>query len=372
MKYKNIKVVNSKSSRMSRLIVLCPYPEGVAPSQRLKYEQYFDVFLENGYEVIVIPFMSQRFWDIRFSSNKAYCKTLSLLGAYLSRIYSLPALIRADIVYVHLWCTPVGLPLYEWLVRLLAKKLVYDIDDLIFAKKEEKGFLDKLSNSFFSGAKARYLLRTSDAVITCTPFLTEFSLRFNHRVHQIPSTVCTNRFAPRKRRHSRELVLGWTGSHSTIKYLRSIEEPLRALAATKAFTLLVIGDKNYRVQGIRSIAFEWSESIETEMIPRMDIGLYPLINEFWVNGKSGLKAIQYMAVGIPVVASNFGCTRTVVEDGVTGFTVDHSHEWVERLALLLDDTSLRLSMGALGRSRVESLYSVQSNKEKYLGVLSSL
>ena len=105
----------------------------------------------------------------------------------------------------------------------------------------------------------------------------------------------------------------------------------------------------------------------------MDIGLYPLpLDEEWVNGKSGLKALQYMALGIPAIASNIGCNDRVIEQGVSGFLVTSREEWIEKLVLLMNDPTLRKQIGLAGRERVEKMFSVKANAPVYLSILNKV
>ena len=164
------------------------------------------------------------------------------------------------------------------------------------------------------------------------------------------------------------MVLGWSGSHSTSQYLYLLESVLRKISSSRSVKILVIGDASFNIDGIELEALPWRESTEVDDLTRIDIGLYPLPDEPWVYGKSGLKALQYMALGIPTVASAVGMNFTVIEDGISGFLVKNDREWITTITRLIDDPALRERIGKASRSRVLETYSVKANQPTYLSI----
>jgi glycosyltransferase involved in cell wall biosynthesis len=280
-----------------------------------------------------------------------------------------------DLIYIHLWGTPYGLPIFEKLLTLVAKKLVYDIDDLIFLgnTSEANSALKNLKSS----KKVHFLMKNADYVITCTPVLDTYVKKFNSNSSDISSTVDTdNRYLFDKNRYtsSEKITIGWTGSHSTSKYLYLLTDVLKKLAQEFDFRLIVMGDKSFHIDGVHFEAMIWNEGSEMEVLNTFDIGLYPLPDEPWIYGKSSLKAIQYQALGIPVVASKLGTNTRVIRDNETGFLVqwDSEDEWYTNIKLLIENAELRQKMGIQGRKHIEENYSVSSTKQVYLDVLNKV
>ena len=172
--------------------------------------------------------------------------------------------------------------------------------------------------------------------------------------------------------NSRPLVIGWSGSLSTAPYLRLLEGPLRKLRERVNFKLLAIGDPDFKIPGLEVEAIAWNLSTEVRDLSRIDIGVYPLPDEEWVYGKSGLKALQYMALGIPTVAAAIGANFRVIEDGVSGFLVKSEEEWFDRLSQLLSDAELRRRIGQNARQRVEASFSIKANRDTYLGIFRNI
>ena len=280
----------------------------------------------------------------------------------------MPSLPIYDGVYVFLYVTPLGTSVFERLYRMLSKRLIYDIDDLVFMGKTTQA--NALVARLRCPGKYFYLMRAADHVITCTPYLDGLVRKYNSRTTDISSTIDTDRYLPvSEYANDRVLVLGWSGSHSTVPYLNLLANVLRDLRKDIAFKLLVIGTDSFEMDGVDVEAIPWREATEVRDLRRIDIGLYPLPDEEWVLGKSGLKALQYMALGIPTVATAVGANFRVIENGVSGFLVSTEDEWKQRLADLLRNPALRRSLGEASRKRVERLYSVRANEPVYLGIL---
>jgi glycosyltransferase involved in cell wall biosynthesis len=356
-----------------RLLVICPYPERVAPSQRLKYEQYFASWERAGYLVTVSPFMTPAFMRIVYGKGNTVAKVLWTLLGYLRRVGDLFRLPFYDAVYIHLWVVPFGPPLFERLYCALSRAVVYDIDDLVHTRVRQKVNANWFTYWLKSASRITCLMKRSDHVIvSCAP-LEEFARHFNPCVTVISPTVDTDAIMPvNAYTNHRPLVLGWTGSHSTSRWLPLVRNVLLELRRELDFRLLFIGDPTIRLEGLEDIttSLPWVEATEVSDLRPIDIGLYPLPDDDpWVLGKSALKAITYMAMGIPPVASGVGANCRVVEDGVSGFLVHTPDDWKVAIRRLAADPDLRRRMGQKGRERVERLYSLHANAPAYLAVL---
>ncbi len=351
-----------------RMLVLAPYPVGFAPSQRLKYEQYYSAFEKAGYEVTTKSFVGIRFWRVLYRKGFLLHKLWFTFLGYLRRSWHMLSIPRYDLVYVHLWVTPLGLPVFEWWTRMMSKKIVYDIDDLIFLGHASAA--NKWSFHLKGRRKAIYLMKVSDHVITCTPLLDEFARKYNKHTTDISSTVDSDTYTPRSDYSFGDVpVLGWSGSHSTSRFLNMLADTLRELNMIHPFRLLVIGDAKFKMDGVDVEAITWNERTEVKDLSRIDIGLYPLPDERWVLGKSGLKAHQYMALGIPVVASAKGANFRIIENETNGFLIRDIKDWKEVLLRLLKDKALRERIGRSGRMSMVDRFSVRANISGYLEVL---
>jgi glycosyltransferase involved in cell wall biosynthesis len=358
-------------AKKKRMIVICPHPEHMAPGQRLKYEQYFDYFRENNIEITVKPFITGRFQDIIYKKGRIPEKIFWTIAGYIKRFFLIFSLRKYDVSYIFLWVTPLGPPFFEWIYTRISRKVIYDIDDLVYLRESASS-----ANKIISGLKGRkkpiFLMRKAGHVITCTPFLDSFVRKYNSKTTDISSTINTDKYKSARNYSidNRKLVLGWSGSHSTSRYLYLLGPVFRQLSDEGLpFRLIVMGDENFKIDGIEIEAIPWKESYEIEVIKKFDIGLYPLPDEPWVYGKSGLKALQYMAAGIPTIATAIGTNFRIIENGDNGFLVKTNEEWIDCIKRLSNDNILRKQIGEKGMRTVESRFSINANKDTYLSII---
>jgi glycosyltransferase involved in cell wall biosynthesis len=354
------------------MLVLCPYPFGVAAGQRLKFEQYYDDWRRNGWTVDVAPFMDLDLWRVVYRRGHFFQKALGTVRGYARRLRDLTRVARYDLVYCHMYVTPLGGNLFERLTRRLAKKLVFDLEDNILIKLDRASDPNLLLRLARSTDKMRYLIRRADHVITSSPFLNETCLAINERkaCTYISSSVDTDRFVPSNGySNERTIVIGWTGTFSTRIYLDLLRGVFQRLAARRRFRLRVIGNFDYDLPGVDLEVVRWTAEREVQDLQALDIGVYPLPVDEWVTGKSGLKAIQYMAFGLPCVATDVGTTPMIIRNGENGLLVQTDDQWIGALQALIDDPGLRRRLGEQARRDAVEKYSTRATEGKYRQVL---
>lgn len=360
-----------------RLLVLCPYPEGVAAGQRLKFEQYYADWRANGLEITVAPFMDMALWRVLYEPGHTVPKALGLLRGYLRRFWQLRLLGRHDAVFIHMWVMPLGSTLAERLVRRRTPALIYDLEDNIAAASPPAlSPLRRLLRPLIDRAgKVRFLVRRADAVIVASPFLVQPCRDLGAaRVDCITPSLDTGRIvpAPTDRPPNPVPVIGWTGTFSSRIYLDLLADVFQKLARRATFRLRVIGNFDYALDGVDLDVVRWSAEREAEDLQSLDIGVYPLVDDDWSRGKAGLKIIQYQAAGLPCVASDVPLSRAQLREGETGFLVASKQEWEDRLFQLLHDPALRQKMGAAGRADAVRLYSREAVSARYRSVLEAV
>lgn len=357
--------------KSKKIVIVCPYPYDTAPSQRLKYEQYFPYFQQQGYEIDIKEFVSPPLWKIIYTKGNFFKKIYWTIFGYVKRLLLLPRLRKYDIVYIHLWVTPLGFPFFEWLYCRFSKKIIYDIDDLIFQQKasENNSFIQKIKGN----GKSLFLIKNADYVITTTPYLVEICKKYNTNVVGIPPTLDENSIFPIQKNNTtnKQLVIGWSGSYTTTGYLKIIEQPIQKILQNYQVELLIFGTDKVDDFIVPHQCVAWSAAIENEVFNQFDIALYPLDNTEWSQGKYGGKLIQYLAAGLPVVVSNANAIiPTVITNNENGFIVENTvDDWYEKLKMLIENKDTRLHIGINARKTFENNFSILANKEKYLQVL---
>ncbi len=355
--------------KKKKILFIVPYPFDKAPSQRLKFEQYYKSIEEAGFTIYKSSFISEGFWKVIYKKGNLFKKIFYTCAGYCKRFGDLFRLRRYDAVYIHLWVTPFGPAFFEWMFCKISKRVIYDIDDMIYITPPNSP--NPAINWLKGKTKPIYLFRNANCVLTSTPAIEEYAKKFNDRVISVPITIDTDKYIPKDRYDTPKLTLGWSGSVSTSPYLHLLDRVLLELRKKYDFKLLVMGDPNFTIEGLEIEAIPWKEEYEVSTIRRFDIGLYPLPRDSWVQGKGGGKALQYMAAGVPTVATAIGTNFTIVEHGVSGFLVNTDKEWIDCIGEFIESEMLRKQIGQTGTRVVEEKFSVRTNKQIYLSVLTS-
>lgn len=354
-----------------QILIICPYPKGWAAGQRLKYEQYISYWEKNGYEVTISSFFDLNTWSVLYKKNNYAKKVLGTIKGYYKRIQDIKNASKYDVIYIFLWVSPLGKFFFEKALLKKAKKVIYDFDDSIFL--ESKNWFQ---NIFRNPKKFNYLIKNAHHVVLSSPFNLDRckKINLNKSASYIPCSLDTSRFKPISNNVvlNKKIVLGWTGTFSSIPYLNSIRNILIKLKQERDFKLLLITNFDYEFPEMDLDVIEWKKESEISDLNKIDIGLYPIHMDEWSLGKGGLKMMQYMAIGIPGVATNYGTAQHIVDHGSNGYLVSTDQEWVDVLKLLIDNKNLRNDIGVKARYDLEKNYSYNAVKNLYLDILNSI
>jgi glycosyltransferase involved in cell wall biosynthesis len=364
----------SYSSNLKKsILIICPFPQDVAAGQRLKYEQYFNHWKDSGYEITISSFMNQSMCNVVYLKGRYLSKIIGTITGYFYRLRDLFRIHQYDIVYIHMWVTPFGSILFERITRFLSKKIIYDIEDntIISISSSVNSIIAPLKNP----NKNKFLMKSADYVITSSPTLNDYCLNVNNKkkCKYISSSVNVSRFFPiNTYNNDKKVTIGWTGTFSSKVYLDLLRNALKELRSRCNFKLIIIGNFEYEFPEIDIEVIRWNSINEVQDMQKIDIGIYPLADDPWVYGKSGLKAIQYMAFGLPTVATNIGTTPKIIEHMKNGWLVNSDKEWIEALEMLIKNPELRKSLGQAARKTVVDKYSTDVIKMEYFSIISGL
>ena len=358
-----------------KILFLIPYPLKEAPSQRFRFEQYFNVLHEKGFEIATQSFWDKLAWPILYKPGYTFRKIIGFIKGLGRRLAILFRHSKFDYVFIHRECLPVGPPIVEWiLAKLLRKKIIYDFDDAIWLPNTSEE--NKLAAFLKWHSKVASICKWSYRVSCGNSFLADYARQFNTKVVINPTTIDTNHFHNPKlfpaKKKSNAITIGWTGTQSTLPYLISLVPIIEKLEAKYPgqIRLLVIANKDPKL-GLNFIDFlPWSKETEIEDLLRIDIGVMPLHDDPWAKGKCGFKALQYMALEIPALASPVGVNVEIIDNGVNGILCQSDHKWIKQIEALMTNESERKQIGSMGRKKVISNYSVSSNSSTFLGLFS--
>lgn len=347
---------------------LCPYPRGGAPSQRFRYEQYLPYLTQRGVTYTIYPFLDERTHRILYQPGRTVAKAVGLLRGFLRRVVHLIRASWATYVFVHREATPVGPPWVEWwLARVARRKLIYDFDDAIWLMDSSR--VNRTVTFIKWPRKVAVMCRWSYVVSAGNAYLANFARQHAPRVVVNPTTIDTEHHHHRVQdQETTRPVIGWTGSHSTLKYLDPLMPVLQQLEQDHDLQFLVIADRPPPVPLATFTFVPWQQETEVDDLLRMHIGLMPLPDDSWARGKCGFKALQYLALGIPALVSPVGVNTRIVTHQVEGYHCTTEEDWYQYLADLLLDAEKRVAMGRAGRKKVVEHYSVRSNVDNFLNL----
>lgn len=242
------------------------------------------------------------------------------------------------------------------LLRMLSKRIVFDFDDAVYIRDDQA----TISTSRTRLARFRRTVAGSDLVVAGTPFLAEEAAKYTNNISIVPSAVEVSGIPVKNWQIDNDrFVIGWVGSSGNLHYLENLAEPLRKLTKKYPLELRVISNKPAVIDGVSVVNIPWSLKGQAQEIAKFDVGLMPLPKNQWSQGKCSYKALQYMAAGVPVVATDWGYNRTVILEGETGLLADDDEQYYEKIKLLIDSPELAKKFSYAGRTLVENKYSIE-------------
>lgn len=359
---------------MKRLLVLAPAPSSAA-STRFRLEQFFPALRAGGIEPTLRPFLDEQGFSVLYRQGARADKAQAALRALAGRMGDLLRARDFDAVLIHREAALVGPPVIEWLLsRPLGRPLVFDLDDAVWVPYSSPTYGALLSRLLKAPGKTFFTLRAAAAVLAGNEHLAEEARRHNRNVHVVPTVVDTDVFRPVPRSNPAP-VLGWIGTPSSAQYLRILGPVLGRLAERHRFVVRIVGaPPGFALPGVPPgfpiELWPWQGARELSDFQGLDIGLYPLVEDAWSLGKSGFKAVQYMACGVPVIASPVGVTSEMVRHGETGLLARSEAEWTEGLERLLGDAGLRARLGDAGRAEAVARWSLAVHAPRVVDILS--
>jgi glycosyltransferase involved in cell wall biosynthesis len=339
-------------------------------SSRYRSFQYLPWLERAGIRCEVSPLFDEAYLDHRYTSGHGHLG--DFLRAALRRLAALISVRNFDLVVVEKEFLPYFPAIPERWLGLLGIPYVVDYDDALFHQYDQHkiGWVRRLL-----GRKIATVMRGAQLVAVGNEYLADYARRAGaKRVEIIPTVIDLERYPqPLATLHpAATFTIGWIGSPATAKYLQMIAPALADICAGGMGRVRLIGSGPIDLPGVPLVVLQWDEATEVEAMQQFDVGIMPLPDEPWERGKCGFKLIQYMACGLPVVASPVGVNSEIVEPGVNGFLASTSAEWTQALQTLMNERDLCQNMGRTGRKKVEENYSLKVTGPRLAGLIKSI
>jgi glycosyltransferase involved in cell wall biosynthesis len=326
----------------------------LAASNRYRVGQYVPGLLDLGIELQTRHLLGDDYLRAIFSGKAPPIE--SMLKAGFARLADLYTQNDYDIIMLQCELFPLLPGLCER--EMLRKPYLYDFDDAFYLKYRS-GRMHLASPIL--GTKFDTVIAGATSVTAGNQQLATYARQHNTNTYILPTVVDTSRYLPQPHRRGSEVfTVGWIGSPSTATYLSELVEPLSAIAQEGPVRFIVVGGKAPKIPNVSVVEIDWHEHTELDLINSFDVGVMPLPDDDWARGKCAFKLIQYMACGVPVIASAVGANVDVVgaECGILAAT---PQEWTEAFRLLRSEPVKRVNMGESGRARVVQHYSLHQN-----------
>lgn len=335
---------------MRRLLCLSTYPRSDA-SVRQRFLQYVPALEAEGWSVRFESIVGERLFRIKNRGGLwQFPKAVLLIGGLLRRLAVLATVPSYDCVWVQREAFPFFTPFVEKLVVRLARGLmVLDFDDALHTPPV--GGFDWRS-PFRDRGRYGEVVALAETVLVGSEELAAYARAHNGSVRVVPTSVDTLRGLAAARSGTGRVTIGWIGSWNTAPELEILREVLPVVSAAADIEVLYAGAANARLylpEGVPGEARPWGLDEEDAFFSSIDIGVMPLVDTPWNRGKCAFKIIQYMAAGVPFVASTVGANAAITLESQAGFLADTPEQWSSCLTRLVLDPALRLRMGSAGR-----------------------
>ncbi len=297
------------------ILALVPYPLDTTPSQRFRIEQWAPQLDREGVSVHFSPFFDAAAATVLHSSGHFFSKTKAVFRGFRRRLADLYSCRDYDFILVHRSAFIAGPSSFDLSFHRRGVPVIFDFDDAIYLYNSSAGspVFDRLKWP----SKTVALARRSAIVMTGSQYLSAWAAIHTKRVVTVPTSIDTNLYRrPRRSASTQAVVIGWTGSSTSLRYLESAASLLRALVERRKIEIRVVSNRCPRLPGLSVDWRPWSATTEIDEIAQFDIGIKPLPDDPWSRGKCPMKELQYMALEIPAVCSAVGATREAVAHGV--------------------------------------------------------
>ncbi|HSO37668.1 MAG TPA: glycosyltransferase [Labilithrix sp.] len=355
--------------RPLRLLVLTPKPTGLSPGQRFRLEQWAPRVAErHGITLDFVAFESPRLTELLYQSGHKPQKALWLARDFARRAETLLRARRYDGVIVYREAALIGPAIYERLFAWSKVPLFFDFDDAIWQGPAQISPVNGLFSRLHFWGKTSTTCRLASAVLVGNGYLAEYARKRNDNVFVVPTSIELEKYPVQPELAADDpFVVCWTGSTTTLVHFEHARAVLERLAAKRKILVKVICNKAPArpIAGAENVFVPWTQEGEAEAVGASHVGIMPLPNDEYSRGKCGLKALQYMATGRPVVTAPVGMNADLVQSGVNGFLARNEDEWVDALEKLASSRELRMRIGAAGRKTIEERYSAEVVSDQF-------
>lgn len=341
-----------------RVIAIVPYHLDFCAGQRFRIELWAKELEHRGIHVEFIPFTTPELTDVLYQPKRNAKKASLIIAAFMRQLVNVFQAKRPDLIFIYREAAVAGPAIIEKIVRRWRIPIIYDIDEPLFVPylSPSNGYFSRLK--FFS--KIDQLFKMSDDVFAVNSAIADYARKFNESVEIVPMAVDVERYRPlRDKKENEKPIIAWVGTRTSQPNIQLCVPAMRELGATYDFTFRIIADDVMDFEGLDVDFVPWSYDGEVQGLQEADIGITPVMDGGWSKWKFFFKTLQFMAIGMPVVASAVGSNLEIIVDGQNGFLASNEREWLEKLTALVEQPELRKRLGSNARKTVLEKFDIE-------------
>ncbi len=354
---------------MAKILFIAAHRPNRSPSQRYRFEQYFDILKAAGHTYHLAYLINEKDDAYFYHSGNLLMKGFIFLKSFIKRWKHTVLAKHYDFIFIQREAFMTGTTLFERRFKKTGKPIIFDFDDAIWKMDVSEG--NKKLAWLKNPGKTAAIIALADKVLAGNKYLCDYAIHHNANVDVIPTTIDTSFHRPKlELRGSPIINIGWSGSNTTIKHFRDLEVVLYQLKDKyqDKIKFTVFGSASYSNTRLGIQGIKWTPESEVDVINSFDIGLMPLPNDEWSKGKCGLKGLSYMACEVATIMSAVGVNTEIIKDGHNGLLADNKETWLAAIDQLIVDAPLRQQLAKAGRRTVETQYAKKVYAEQFMAL----
>jgi glycosyltransferase involved in cell wall biosynthesis len=350
-----------------RILYIVQHRLNRSPGQRYRCEQYLKYLEEAGFEYTYSPIIVTAQEDEAFYKGGLLSKFLMFLKAFYRRWKDVVRAKDYDIIFIYREAFMTGTTMFERMLKKSGAKLVFDFDDAIWLPSTSEG--NKALAFLKKPDKINDILPLAHLVLAGNTYLANYASANNAHIKIMPSTIDMSYYVkPDLPHNANEVIIGWSGSKTTIEHFETLTPVLKRIKKKygQKVRFKVLGEPGYYNNELEIKGIGWTPENEVPEIASFDIGIMPLPDNEWTQGKCGMKGLQYMALGVATIMAAVGANKEIIQDGQNGLLATNDDEWFEKLSLLIEQPELRQKLGNRGENTIRKAYSCQALASTYV------
>jgi glycosyltransferase involved in cell wall biosynthesis len=345
-----------------KVLAIVPYHLNYCAGQRFRIELWEKRLAQRGFTIEYLPFTNSDLTDVLYQPKLQGKKAFHLIKCFIGQLVRTLKVNKPDVIYLYREAALIGPAIIEKIIKRWDVPIIYDIDEPIFVPyiSPSNGTLNKLK--FFS--KYDGIFKISDSVWAVNQAIAKYADKFNKNVHIVPMAVDTQRYKPAvSKKENKKPIIAWVGTRTNQPNIELAVPALQKLRKEIDFTFRIIADEPMAFDGLDVEFIPWSFDKEVPLLQESDIGVVPVKESEWSPWKFFFKTVQFLGLGMPVVATATGSNLDIIENGKNGFLVNTEDDWYDKIKILLQNAGLRKEFGENGRKTVLERFDIERQFE---------